>query len=127
MDDDFNTAFAIGLIYDLVRDVNKFLAEAEKKNEDAVSIILSAALASFENVNKTLGIFLRNPDDWFKEGRRADSKVTLSVERIEELIHLRNEARVRKDWQEADRIRKVLDDGGVELFDRADGTVWKPK
>lgn len=127
MDDDFNTAFAIGLIYDLVRDVNKFLAEAEKKNEDAVSIILSAALASFENVNKTLGIFLRNPDDWFKEGRRADSKVTLSVERIEELIHLRNEARARKDWQEADRIRKVLDDGGVELFDRADGTVWKPK
>jgi cysteinyl-tRNA synthetase len=127
MDDDFNTAFAIGLIYDLVRDVNKFLAEAEKKNEDAVSIILSAALASFENVNKTLGIFLRNPDDWFREGRRTDSKVTLSVERIEELIHLRNEARVRKDWQEADRIRKVLDDGGVELFDRADGTVWKPK
>ncbi len=127
MDDDFNTAFAIGLIYDLVRDVNKFLTEAEKKNEDAVSIIMSAALASFENVNKTLGIFLRNPDDWFKEGRRTDSKVTLSVERIEELIHLRNEARVRKDWQEADRIRKVLDDGGVELFDRADGTVWKPK
>ncbi len=127
MDDDFNTAFAIGLIYDLVRDVNKFLAEAEKKNEDAVSIILSTALASFENVNKTLGIFLRNPDDWFKEGRRTDSKVTLSVERIEELIHLRNEARVLKDWQEADRIRKILDDGGVELFDRADGTVWKPK
>jgi cysteinyl-tRNA synthetase len=53
--------------------------------------------------------------------------VTLSVERIEELIHLRNEARARKDWAEADRIRKVVDDGGVELFDRADGTVWKPK
>ncbi len=127
MDDDFNTAFAVGLIYDLVRDVNKFLAEAEKKNEDAATIILSAALASFENVNRTLGIFLRNPDEWFKEGRLADSKVTLSVERIEELIHLRNEARIRKDWQEADRIRKILDDGGVELFDRADGTVWKPK
>ena len=35
MDDDFNTAFAIGLIYDLVREVNKFLAEVDKKNEDA--------------------------------------------------------------------------------------------
>jgi cysteinyl-tRNA synthetase len=127
MDDDFNTAFAIGLVYDLVRDVNKFLAEAEKKNEDAVSIILFAALASFENVNRTLGIFLRDPEVWFREGRLADSKVRLSVERIEELIHLRNEARLRKDWNEADRIRKILDDGGVELFDRADGTVWKPK
>ncbi len=127
MDDDFNTAFAIGLIFDLVRDVNKFLAEADKKNEDAVFIMLSAALASFENVSKTLGIFLRNPEEWFKEGRLTDSKVTLSVERIEELIHLRNEARSRKDWAEADRIRKLLEDGGVALYDRPDGTVWKPK
>jgi cysteinyl-tRNA synthetase len=53
----------------------------------------------------------------------TDSKVTLEVEKIEELIHLRNEARARKDWAEADRIRKILDDGGVELFDRSDGTV----
>jgi len=127
MDDDFNTAFAIGLIYDLVRDVNKFMAEADKKNADAVTIILSAALASFEDVSKTLGIFLRSPADWFKEGRLADAKVTLSVERIEEFIHLRNEARARRDWAEADRIRKILIDSGVEIFDRAEGTVWKPK
>ncbi len=40
---------------------------------------------------------------------------------------MRNEARARKDWGEADRIRKSLDEGGVEVFDRADGTVWKPK
>jgi cysteinyl-tRNA synthetase len=127
MDDDFNTAFAIGLIYDLVRDVNKFLAEADKKNTDAVNIILFAAHASFENVSKTLGIFLRSPEDWFKEGRLADGKVTFSMERIEEFIHLRNEARARRDWTEADRIRQILSDGGVELFDRAEGTVWKPK
>ncbi len=127
MDDDFNTAFAIGLIYDLVREVNKVLAEADKKNEDAVYGLLSAAAASFEDVSKTLGIFLRAPEEWFSEGRMADSKVTLVLERIEELIHLRNEARTRKDWAEADRIRNILDNGGVELFDRADGTEWKPK
>lgn len=127
MDDDFNTAFAIGLIYDLVRDVNKFLVEADKKNDDAVYSILSSAKSAFDNVGKTLGIFLRDPGEWFRESRRADSKVMLPVERIEELIHLRNEARARKDWAEADRIRKSLDEAGVELFDRADGTVWKPK
>jgi len=127
MDDDFNTAFAIGLIYDLVRDINKYLAEADKKNQNAVYCILSSALASFENVSRTLGIFLRDPEEWFKEGRLADSKVTIPTEQIEEYIHLRNEARARKDWAEADRIRKILDEGGVELFDRADGTVWKPK
>jgi cysteinyl-tRNA synthetase len=127
MDDDFNTAFAIGLIYDLVRDVNKFLADIDQKRDDAAQAILRAAAAALDNVGATLGLFLREPDEWFREGRLADSKVTLSVEKIEELIHLRNEARARKDWAEADRIRQVLDDGGVALFDRAGGTVWKPK
>ncbi len=127
MDDDFNTAFAIGVIYDLVRDVNKFLAEVDKKNEEAACSILSSAAAAFADASKTLGIFLREPEEWFKEGRLADSKVTIPVERIEELIHQRNEARAKKNWAEADRIRKTLDEGGVELFDRADGTVWKPK
>ena len=127
MDDDFNTAFAIGLIYDLVREVNKFLAEADTKREDAAYIILSSAGNAFDTVGRTLGLFTRDPETWFSESRQAESKVTLSVERIEELIHQRNEARARKDWAEADRIRKVIDDGGVELFDRADGTVWKPK
>jgi cysteinyl-tRNA synthetase len=127
MDDDFNTAFAIGLIYDLVRDVNKFIAEIDQKRDDAAQAILRGAAAALDNVGATLGLFLREPDEWFREGRLADSKVTLSVEKIEELIHLRNEARARKDWAEADRIRQVLDDGGVTLFDRAGGTVWKPK
>jgi len=127
MDDDFNTAFAIGLIYDLVREVNKFLAEAGTKREDAAHIILSSAGNAFDAVGRTLGLFTRDPETWFSESRQAESKVTLSVERIEELIHQRNEARALKDWAEADRIRKVIDDGGVELFDRADGTVWKPK
>ncbi len=127
MDDDFNTALAIGLIYDLVRDVNKFLAEADRKREDAAYHIFSAAAETFDNVSRTLGIFLREPEEWFKGVRLGEKRVTLPVEKIEEHIHLRNEARARKDWAEADRIRKLLDDAGVALFDRAGGTVWKPK
>jgi cysteinyl-tRNA synthetase len=127
MDDDFNTALAIGLIYDLVRDVNKFIAELPVKNEQGAYIILSAAHESFDNVSQTLGIFLREPEEWFQEARLGEHKITLSVEQIEEYIHLRNNARTGKNWAEADRIRKVLDDAGVTLFDRPGGTVWKPK
>jgi cysteinyl-tRNA synthetase len=127
MDDDFNTAFAIGLIYDLVRDVNKFLAEVNGKREDAAYIILSAAADAFDNVGKTLGIFLRDPEEWFKAARLGEGKISLPMEKIEEYIHLRNEARARKDWAEADRIRQLLDEAGVALYDRAGGTVWKPK
>jgi cysteinyl-tRNA synthetase len=127
MDDDFNTALAIGIIYDLVRDVNKFLAEIDQKNEEAAVIILTSAQAAFDDVSGTLGIFLRAPDTWFQEARLGEHKVTLSIEEIERHIHLRNEARARKNWAEADRIRKLLDDAGVVLFDRPGGTVWKPK
>ena len=89
--------------------------------------MLSAARNSFEDVSSSLGIFLRDPEEWFKEGRLGESKVTLSVESIEEYIHLRNVARADKDWVEADRVRKLLEEAGVELFDRPGGTVWKPK
>ena len=59
MDDDFNTALAIGLIYDLVREVNKFIADLHEKNEQAAYLILAAAHDAFDNVSRTLGIFLR--------------------------------------------------------------------
>jgi cysteinyl-tRNA synthetase len=127
MDDDFNSALAIGIIYDAVREVNKFIADLGQKNEQGAYIILSAAQESFDNVSRTLGIFRRDPEEWFQEARLGEHKVTLSVEQIEEYIHLRNQARERKDWAEADRVRKVLDEAGVTLFDRPGGTVWKPK
>jgi len=127
MDDDFNSALAIGIIYDAVREVNRFIADLGQKNEQGAYIILSAAQESFDNVSRTLGIFLRDPEEWFQDARLGEHKVTLSVEQIEEYIHLRNEARERKDWAEADRVRQVLDDAGVTLFDRPGGTVWKPK
>ena len=127
MDDDFNSALAIGIIYDAVREVNKFIADLGQKNEQGAYIILSAAQESFDNVSRTLGIFLREPEEWFGEARLGEHKVTLSMEQIEEYIHLRNQARERKDWAEADRVRRVLDDAGVTLFDRPGGTVWKPK
>jgi cysteinyl-tRNA synthetase len=78
-------------------------------------------------VSRTLGIFLREPDEWFQEARLGEHRIALSVEQIEEYIHLRNVARENRDWSEADRIRKLLDDMGVALFDRPGGTVWKPK
>jgi len=127
MDDDFNTALAIGILYDLVRDVNKYIAEIGQKNEQAAALMLLAARDAFDDVSRSLGIFQREPEEWFQEARLGEHKVGLSVEEIEQYIHFRNEARARKDWTEADRIRKLLDDAGVTLFDRSGGTVWKPK
>jgi cysteinyl-tRNA synthetase len=44
---------------------------------------------------------------------------------IEELIAKRDEARAKKDYQEADRIRKELSASGVEILDTPEGTQWR--
>ena len=46
---------------------------------------------------------------------------------IQGLIEKRNDARSKKDWDKADKIRKELDDKGIVLDDTPDGTVWKRK
>ena len=88
-----------------------------------------------------LGILQRPPDE-FLQGRRsfeaqisstAGVHATLTAEvilegfdkSIEQLIRERNEARKRKDFAEADRIRKLLLDNGIVLEDRGPETTWR--
>ena len=46
-------------------------------------------------------------------------------EDIQSLIDLRTEARKRKDWAEADRIRNALEARGIILLDKPEGTIWR--
>ena len=59
------------------------------------------------------------------DGRRRACHVP--VEEIEQQIEERHAARRRRDFAEADRIRKALDERGVLLEDSAAGTRWKRK
>jgi cysteinyl-tRNA synthetase len=67
--------------------------------------------------------------DGYAEGKKQRflKKGGMTVERIEELICLRDKARLEKHWQEADRIRDQLNQQGVVLEDTAEGTMWKIK
>ena len=59
--------------------------------------------------------------------RAEDERPPVPVEEIERLIEARKAARRRRDFAEADRIRKDLADRGVLLEDSAQGTRWKRK
>jgi len=124
MDDDFNTALAIGVLFEIVRDLNRYLdakpsgAEARKR--------VSRAGETLSELAAVLGIFDRGPAEW-NRSLLACRNPDLAPEEIERRIRLRSEARARKDWAEADRIRDELVDRGVLLEDRPDGTHWKVK
>ena len=107
MDDDLNTADALAVIFDLVREINTSI------NDDFSSSKAKAALNMLTELTGVLGLLKRRTND-----TSIDSE-------IEELIAQRQAARKNKNWAEADRIRDLLKSKGIILEDTKDGVHWK--
>lgn len=126
MNDDFNTAKGIGILFDAVRSVNRTL----DKNKDEISASLKQEIETERDdilkIGDILGILSLSAQDYFKQKKNIGLQQTkINPEEIEELIRQRTEARKAKDWKTADDVRQKLQDMNVVLEDRADGTVWK--
>jgi cysteinyl-tRNA synthetase len=124
MDDDFNTALAVGHIFEFVREANRFL-DSNPSGERARELVLRVKAALIE-LGGVLNIFQRTPEDWNSALMKAKN-IGLSDKEIKEKISEREKARQDKDWDRADRIRKELEAKGVILEDKKDGTAWKIK
>jgi len=124
MDDDFNTARAMGYIFDAVRQVNAYLAENPTPGPPAL-FVLNEAERTFREVGGVLGILMEDPDVYFEKDRlREAAKRGLRVEEIEALIEERLQARKERNWKRADAIRDGLAAKGVVLKDSKTGTTW---
>ena len=122
MDDDFNTARAIGYIFDAIRLINAALAD--KKPTVSPAVFAEGAKALRE-VGAVLGLFGEEPDAYLRRDReREAAKRGLSVPEIESRIAERRAAREAKEWQKADEIRKDLAARGVILKDSPTATTW---
>ncbi|MBI5235939.1 MAG: cysteine--tRNA ligase [Deltaproteobacteria bacterium] len=119
MDDDFNTAMVIGLLFKEVSLANRLLDEGGRDNAQELSRILSL----IKEASGFLGVFDKAPEDYYKL-RRAVIGLKISPDEIERLISERNEARKTKDFKRADEIRRGLLEQGVVLEDAPDGTKW---
>ncbi len=106
MDDDLNTADAVAVLFDLVREVNTFTAAPHEKT------VLEAGAKLFDDFTNVLGILYN------REKEDLDSE-------IEALIEARQNARKEKNWAEADRIRDELKERGIVLEDTPQGVKWK--
>ncbi len=124
MDDDFNTALAIGHIFELVREVNKFLDL--KPSGEAAKALIKRAKDVFKTVGDVLNLFNRTPAQWNIDLLKS-KKIPLTESEIESKIEERRIARQNKDWAMADSIRKDLEGRGIILEDKKDGTSWKVK
>jgi len=126
MDDDFNTARAIGYIFDTVRTINGYTADTTFAPSSASVFVLEAARTYMRDVGKVLGLFLEDPDDYFEKDRRREvRKQGLDVDEIERLIDERRQARAEKNYTRADEIRDMLATQRVILKDAPEATTWK--
>lgn len=123
MDDDFNTALAIGHIYELIREVNRLLDSKPSGSKKDREIILTAR-EHLAVAGKVLHLFDRTPPEWYASLMKVKG-IGLTEEKIHQKIQERREARLRKDWHLADTIRRELEEKGIILEDKKDRTDWK--
>ncbi|MBM4128797.1 MAG: cysteine--tRNA ligase [Nitrospira sp.] len=124
MDDDFNTALALGHAFELIKDVNRFL-DAHPEGIKAKDL-LKKAKEFLSEVGSVLNIFAKTPYEWYRS-LMAMKRIPLSEKEIVEKIQERKDAREKKDWERADRIRNELDEKGIILEDKKDRTDWRVK
>ena len=114
--DDFNTAGAIGVLFEAVKSINQALAQESKLDKN----FIESAKAFMEYVDNILGII--DISDKLKiEGYTNE----LDEDLINALIKEREEARKKKDFSKADEIRDKLSSMGIILEDTPSGTRWK--
>jgi cysteinyl-tRNA synthetase len=109
MDDDFNTADALAVLFELARETNSYLSQAAPDR-----LVVEKTLALFEEVGDILGFF-------------ADKEDSVLDSTINELIERRQAARQAKDWAAADAIRDQLSEMGIILEDTPQGVRWRKK
>jgi len=126
MDDDFNTARALGSLFEFIRILNNYMTDKGFEPTERALFVLSEARTRIRELGKVLGLFLVDPDEYFSADRdREAAKRGLDTVEIEGLIEERNLARRDKNWKRADEIRDFLAGKAVLLKDGPEGTTWK--
>ncbi len=126
MDDDFNTAAALGHLYESFVLANKVLDDPKAAAKDVRRRTLARLRADLLACGATLGIFQRTPSE-FLLARRERICVRRNIDpgAVEVRIAERAAARAAKDFARADEIRKSLQATGIELMDSSSGTTWR--
>ncbi|MDI6851991.1 MAG: cysteine--tRNA ligase [Deltaproteobacteria bacterium] len=125
LEDDVNTALALGYLFDAVRLANRLL---ENPSAEPNYLALLAHLhQQFLELGHVLNLLQSDPADMLTTLRQKPAELPIPPEEIEALIAQRAEARKNKDWARADKIRKDLLEMGIMLEDTPQGTIWKVK
>ncbi|MCA1766192.1 MAG: cysteine--tRNA ligase [Desulfobulbaceae bacterium] len=126
MDNDFNTAHGLGMIFETVKDLNRIRQQLPPDPAAEDVEFLQACTAKISELCRIMGLLTEPAAEYLKNRQQGElADLTISSEEIEKLITERKQARREKNWGRADQIRDLLLEKGIELKDSADDTTWK--
>jgi cysteinyl-tRNA synthetase len=121
--DDLNTAMALGVAYDLVREANIAMDKGEFRQGD-----VAAAKEFLSNFDRVFAVIADTDPEKLAALGYGNADGAISDTDVEKLVAERQDARKRRDFPASDRIRKELAERGIILEDGRDGSVrWKRK
>ncbi len=121
MDDDFNTAAAMGFLFELVRAINRFGNDRKRRRQGKLA--LAPVKEAFRLCSEVLGIGGYVPAAFFDELKVK--RLGPAVAEVEAMVADRAKARAEKDWAAADRLRLELESRNVVVMDGAEGSTWR--
>lgn len=126
LEDDLNTAAALGHLFSMNRLINRILDQKKWRKSQQAGEIFSAFLDELKTLGRILGLPFTDPERVLSSLRqsRADRK-NIDPAEVEKLIAKRQKARQDKNFEQADLIRNRLVQMGVALRDTPSGPVWE--
>jgi cysteinyl-tRNA synthetase len=123
MDDDLNTAGAVGVLFEKVKSLNKSMEGLEGDLDQAARASLVNERNQLYVAGDILGLFRADPDVFFEQV--SDAAREMDRVEIQKMVDERSEARAKRDWARADEIRDRLKEQGIVLEDGPQGTIWR--
>jgi cysteinyl-tRNA synthetase len=124
MDEDFNTAQALGHLFEVVRAVNRFCNHKKAKRRGGP--IVAPALAAFARVASATGLMSQPTREFLGEVKEKRLKAMgLARADIEAALAERDALRREKRWADADAVRARLDAAGIMVMDGPEGAEWR--
>ena len=117
LEDDFNTASGIAVLFEISREIKKRLSKNKKITKQEKQDVYLLAVILYR-LGKIIGLF--NKEEKFQKNIDRNFEDILGL-----LIKIREELRQRQDWELADKIRIGLKKLGIILIDKKDGTEWE--
>lgn len=128
MDNDFNSAQAIGHIFDVVKSLNTIKQSLPPAPSQSDLDLLHKGADDIKKLTATMGLLQQDAFQYIKDKQqKVLEQLDIDISAINVLIDERNQARNDKNWAKADEIRDKLLDMQIEIKDDAEGTSWQVK